>query len=306
MSVNKPAFVLVHGGWHNRSAWDKVTPILEARGYTALTIDLPGAGVNAIAPASAGLDPFDPVAFATEPSPSAGITQDARTQAVATLVKDAAVLGSGKVVLVGHSAGGMTVSAVAEQIPQVLHAVVYLSGFLVPTGLSLLAMLMHETMAAALAPGLFIGDPAAIGATRINGGSTEEVYRSRLKASFYADVSEADFAHMASQMHYDEPNAGALAPSEITGERFGTVPRHYIRCTQDCAVPLSGQDHMIASVDAAIGGRTVTHTLDSSHSPFLSQPANLAQILIEIGSGEGVGYHGAGSSVPATKPQAGG
>ena len=48
MSATKAVFVLVHGGWHNHSAWDKVTPILKANGFAALTLDLPGAGVNAI------------------------------------------------------------------------------------------------------------------------------------------------------------------------------------------------------------------------------------------------------------------
>jgi pimeloyl-ACP methyl ester carboxylesterase len=284
MSTNKPTFVLVHGGWHNHSTWDKVTPLLAADGFTALTIDLPGAGANAIPPASAKRFPFDPAAFAAEPSPSAGITQDARTEATVALVRDAAARGNGKVVVVGHSAGGMTVSAVAEQVPEWLSSVVYLAGFMAPTGVSLLAMLMHETMSSALARGLFIGDPAAIGATRINGQSTDAEYRSLLKASFYADVSEADFARAALELHADEPNGGALTPSGITPERFGTVPRYYIRCTQDRAIPLDAQDHMIASVDASIGSKTITHTLESSHSPFLSQPANLAKILIDIAS----------------------
>ncbi|WP_457586792.1 hypothetical protein [Ensifer canadensis] len=176
----------------------------------------------------------------------------------------------------------MTVSAVAERIPTLLSAVVYIAGFMVPNGMPLLAMLQHETMSSALSPGLFVGDPVAIGATRINPGSTDEAYRSLLKASFYDDVSEAEFAHAASHLHYDESNAGALAPSEITPERFGSVPRHYVRTTRDCAVPLAGQDHMIATMDGAIGGKTTTHTLESSHSPFLSQPAKLSTILIEI------------------------
>jgi hypothetical protein len=94
---------------------------------------------------------------------------------------------------------------------------------------------------------------------------------------------ESEFAHAATQLHCDESNAGATAPSEITPGGFGTVPRHYIRCTQDRAIPLTGQDHMIATVDTAIGSKTTTHTLESSHSPFLSQPANLAKILIDIG-----------------------
>jgi hypothetical protein len=73
------------------------------------------------------------------------------------------------------------------------------------------------------------------------------------RASFYADVSESEFAHAASQLHYDKSNAGALALSEITPGRFGTVPRYYIRCTQDRAIPLAGQDHTITTVDGAIG-----------------------------------------------------
>jgi pimeloyl-ACP methyl ester carboxylesterase len=283
MSATKAVFILVHGGWHNHSAWTRVTPILRASGFAALTLDLPGAGINAIAPTSLGLRPFDPAAFTAERSPIAGVTQEERTQAVVALVKEGASLSDdGKVILVGHSAGGITVSAVAEQVPNLILAVVYLAGFMVPNGMSLLAMLQHETLSSALAPGLFVGDPVAIGATRIHVGSTDEAYRSLLKAAFYGDLSESDFAHAASQLHCDESNSGAVTPSEITPGKFGTVPRHYIRCTQDRAIPLTGQDHMIATVDAAIGGKTLTHTLKSSHSPFLSQPANLSRILMDI------------------------
>ncbi|WP_443750315.1 alpha/beta fold hydrolase [Asticcacaulis solisilvae] len=281
MSEPKAAFVLVHGGWHNHSVWDKVASRLEANGFAAFAPDLPGAGVHATAPASLTARPFDAEAFATERSPVADLTQDARTEAVIAVVKQAAAAG-GKVVLVGHSAGGMTVSAVAERVPDRLSAIVFLSGFMVPPGASLLSMLMHESMASALGPKLFIGDPAIIGATRIHAGSADEAYRALLKASFYADVSAAEFERAAAQLHCDEPNGGAVTPSQITPGRFGAVPRHYIRCTQDHAVPLAGQDHMIALVDAAIGGLTIIHTLDSSHSPFLSQPAALFRILADI------------------------
>lgn len=279
----KTAFVLVHGGWHSHRAWDKIVSMLEAAGFVALTLDLPGAGANATPPASLARRPFDPAAFAVEPSPVAHLTQDERTDAVVALVEKAAELSDGKIILVGHSAGGMTISAVAERIPHRLRAVVYLAGFLMPNGMTLLDMLPHESMAAALSPGLFIGDPMAIGATRIHAGSTDEAYRALMKASFYGDASDDDFARAAEHLHCDEPNLGALAPSSITAERFGTVPRHYIRCAYDQAVPLPGQDHMIAAVDRSIGGRTITHTLDSSHSPFVSQPAALMQILAAIG-----------------------
>ena len=87
MSASKAAFALIHGGWHNHTAWDKVTPILKANGFAVLTLDLPGAGVNA--PTSLRCTPFDPDAFAAERSPIAGVTQEERhgAEAVVALVK---------------------------------------------------------------------------------------------------------------------------------------------------------------------------------------------------------------------------
>jgi len=150
----------------------------------------------------------------------------------------------------------------------------------VPNGMPLLAMLQHETMSSALAPGLFVGDPPP---SARQGSMPDRPTKPTDRCSaFYGDVSDADFAHAASQLHCDESNAGVLAPSEITPGRFGTVPRHYIRCTQDRVIPLTGQDHLITTVDGAISDKTTTHTLESSHSPFLSQPANLSKILIDI------------------------
>lgn len=282
MSIPKAAFVLVHGGWHSHAAWDKVTPLLKAEGFATLALDLPGAGINAINPAAFQHRPFDLAAFAAEPSPIANVTQEARTAAVVTSVREAASASGGKVILVGHSAGGMTISAVAEQIPELLLGVVYVAGFMVPSGMPLLGMLQHGSMSSALSLGLFIGDPLAIGATRINPGPADDAYRALLKASFYGDLSDADFAEATAHLHCDESNLGAVTPSGITAERFGTVPRHYIRTTQDRAVPLTGQDHMIATVDRTLGTKTVTHTLDSSHSPFLSQPGALSHILMDI------------------------
>ena len=37
-------FVLVHGAWHGAWCWDKVVPLLEAKGHTVVAPDLPGHG----------------------------------------------------------------------------------------------------------------------------------------------------------------------------------------------------------------------------------------------------------------------
>ena len=282
MSKDKPAFVLIHGAWHGARSWDKVGPLLEAAGHHWVAIDLPGSGRNAAIPASFSSRPFDPAAFATEPSPNAGVNQDARTQAAIEAVRSAAARGNGKVVLVGHSMGGVTVSPVAEAVPELLHAAAYVTAFMLPPGMPAIAMIQHESMAAALVPGLFMADPAGVGALRINVASDEAAYVARLKAAFFGDVDQAEFEAFRKTLHCDEPAQVALVPSPVTGVRFGGVPRHYIHCDADQAITPAGQALMVAMVDEAMGNSTRIHRMSASHSPFLSQPAVLAELLLEI------------------------
>lgn len=58
----------------------------------------------------------------------------------------------------------------------------------------------------------------------------------------------------------------------LTQAAWHTVPSTYILCEQDMAIPLPLQESM-----ATRAQRTVL--LHSGHSPFLSQPAELARIL---------------------------
>ena len=280
MSKDKPAFVFIHGAWHGAATWDKVMPLLEAAGHPCVAIDLPGAGKNAASPASFIKRPFDPAAFGTEPSPNAGISQEVRTAAVIDAVRSSAARANGKVVLVGHSLGGITVSPVAEAMPELLHATVYVTAFMLPPGMPAIAMIQHESMAAALVPGLFMADPAGVGALRINVASDNADYVGRLKAAFFGDVDQGEFETFRKTLHCDEPAQVAVVPSGVTKERFGSVARHYIHCDADQAITPAGQALMVAMVDEAMGNATNIHRLSASHSPFLSQPAKLAELLL--------------------------
>jgi hypothetical protein len=60
------------------------------------------------------------------------------------------------------------------------------------------------------------------------------------------------------------------------------VKRHYVCCTEDRAIPLAGQELMIAAMDEAIGMKTAVHRLEASHSPFLSKPGQLSELFMEI------------------------
>jgi pimeloyl-ACP methyl ester carboxylesterase len=280
MSKTKPVFVFVHAAWSNAATWRQVKPHLEVRGFVARALDLPGAGVHAKAPKSYGERPLNLAAFAAEPSPNAAVTQDERTHAVVSLIDEV----GGPVVLVGASLGGLTISAVAEAIPDRLHAVVYVAAFLLPPGMPAVAMFQHETLARSQLLPLFLADPAAVGASRLDPRSEDADYRARLRMALYGDLSEANFELALTQLHCDEPAGVTLEPSPITSERFGRVTRHYIRCVENRAMPLAGQDFMIAAVDGAVGGRTHVHSLTASHAPYYSQPKVLADLLAGIAS----------------------
>lgn len=275
--MGNSGFVFVHGAWHNHTCWEGVISELDRHGYVSKSIDLPGAGGNASEPNS--LTARDSHAFAIEPSPNAGVTQEERTVAVVAAIRDVAAQTGGKVILVGHSMGGVTVSPVVEAIADEIAAAVYVTAFLLPPGMPAIAMIQDPVMAEAVVPSLFMADPQSTGALRIDTLSQDAAYRARLREAFYGDLDEASFERAASQLHCDEPAQVALVPSAITADQFGSVPRHYVYCTADRAITIAGQRKMTSMVDGALGSTTTVHTMATSHSPFYSQPAELAEIL---------------------------
>jgi hypothetical protein len=85
---------------------------------------------------------------------------------------------------------------------------------------------------------------------------------------------------MAHLLTPDVPAAPVATPTVASGERWGRVPRAYIRCSEDRAVMPALQDRFIREADAFTpGNRTGVVTLGASHSPFVSMPGELAEAL---------------------------
>ena len=91
----------------------------------------------------------------------------------------------------------------------------------------------------------------------------------------FAQLSPPDAVAAAMARLVAEPHGPRSTPLLLTAERWGSIPRTYIECSQDRAIPLSSQRKM---QDMSPGARRVT--LDADHSPFLSRPAELAAALI--------------------------
>ncbi len=270
----KPAFVLVQGGWHNRESWRPLMSELDGRGHASVAIGLPGAGTDQ--------GPLDPAVLGTEPSAVAGVTHAERTEAVVVAVREAAGKGNGEVIVVGHSGGGATVSAVAERVPDELKAIVFLAAFMLPDGMPIGELMGHELMAGSEVMSLFVADPEVVGALRVDAGSNDPDYIAAMRSALYGDLTDQQFETARSSVHNDESAAMSAEPLNITVERFGTVDRHYIKCTHDRAIPPDAQDLMIRLVDAEMPTTTMVHTMSTSHNAALSDPGGVADVLSSI------------------------
>jgi pimeloyl-ACP methyl ester carboxylesterase len=281
--MNKPAIVLVHGAWHGAWAWSELVPQLARAGYASMAFDLPGAGTRALLPKSFQKRPLDGVAFGEEPSPAASITQDQRTAATIEVVRYAASLGHGKVVLVGHSWGGLTISHVAEAVPQLVQSVVYLSAFLLPNGAVAATMTTNPAFADSMIRSLQRADPRKVGAMRIDPRTEDPEARAAMKQAFYGDLSDDRFEAISNLLHPDEVASTAAFPMAISSARYGSVERHYIGMDADRAVPPTAQIEMIKNLDdSQIGGKTTVHRMSGSHSPFFSKPDALSELIVKI------------------------
>jgi len=106
-------YVLIHGNWHDGSAWRGVAAALTARGHRSIAPTLPGRGED----------------------PSKQTTYAACAQSVVDLITDE---GLRDVVVVGHSGGAVVGSKVAQAIPDRIRWMTFVSGVVLEDGECLL------------------------------------------------------------------------------------------------------------------------------------------------------------------------
>lgn len=76
----------------------------------------------------------------------------------------------------------------------------------------------------------------------------------------------------------------ALGATLLTSDGWGSVPRTYVTCARDMAIRPALQQKFINDADSAFPDNpTSVVALDSSHSPFLSRPGQVADIVGKLG-----------------------
>lgn len=230
-------FLLVHGSCHGAWCWHRVIPALQALGHSARAIDLPSHG--------------------RDRTPAGQVTLDSYAQAICASLDRPAIV-------VGHSMAGYAITAAAERDPSQIAALVYLCAYAPVSGMTLGDMRRagpRQPLAPAIrvdkAKGTFSFDP-----TQTN-------------ALFYHDC-DAEAQALAALCLTPQPIVPQETALSLT-PASQSLPRHYIRCLDDRAIPPEYQAQMERAVPEA--NRS---TLPASHSPFFACPEALAARLDQI------------------------
>jgi pimeloyl-ACP methyl ester carboxylesterase len=170
----------------------------------------------------------------------------------------------GRAAVVGHSMGGMVISEVAEARPESIATLVYVAAFLPQNGQSLLDI--GST------------DPDSILTMHLidHGDGTASIDPEFIGEVFCGDCSEEDVATIL-ELTRPEPLAPTVMPAALTEAAFGSVPKSYVHTELDATVSLAAQQAMVEATPV-----DETRSLATAHSPFLSQPEMLADVLVEL------------------------
>ncbi|MBK8952230.1 MAG: alpha/beta fold hydrolase [Chitinophagaceae bacterium] len=240
-------YILVHGAWHGAWCWNKVVPLMEAKGDKVLAIDLPGHGKDTTNPDN--------------------ITFNDYVHKVVSVVNS----NDGEVILVGHSMAGTVISQAAELLgTKKVSKLVYLDAFLPKNGESVRSLagmidasLPKDSTRISIGKGLIISS-----------NKKTSIFKPEIAdILFYHDCSAEDraFAHKNLSPQNFEPNG---TPVSVSDNVYGAIPKYYILCTES-------KDLDKSVLPSRVKCKKIIK-IKSSHSPFFSMPEKLARILHKI------------------------
>lgn len=162
-------------------------------------------------------------------------------------------------ILVGHSMAGFPISLAAELAPEKIARLVYVCAYVPVSGQSLADMRRAGPR-----------QPLREAIETAPDGVTFSFRPEMAMAKFYHDCPpgtlDYSLAHLTPQAILPQ-----ATPIQL-GANYAGVPKRYIRCTDDRAIPPDYQASMSA-------GWADTIDLPCSHSPFFAMPAALARAI---------------------------
>ncbi|XP_006404849.2 methylesterase 2 [Eutrema salsugineum] len=253
----KQHFVLVHGACHGAWCWYKVKPLLEASGHLVTALDLAASGI-------------DTTRSITEIS-SCEQYSEPLMQLMASLPVDE------KVVLVGHSFGGLNLAMAMDKFPDKISVSVFVTAFMPDTKHSPSFVMDKE----------FGGDKPL----EIWLGTEFEPYGSDRSgvSMFFSNEFMKQALYQLSPIEDLElglllKRPGSLFINELSRVKnfsdkgYGSVPRAYIVCKRDKIIKEEHQRWMIDNFPADL----VKEMDETDHMPMFCKPQLLSDHLLEI------------------------
>ena len=226
--------VLVHGAFSGAWVWEPVLPGLREAGHTVETFDLPGQG--------------------SDQTPIEQVDLDAYAR------RTCEVLAAGEpAVLVGHSMGGMVITQAAARTPEQVVQLVYLAAFLPGDGQSLLE-LTHYPEAA--------GDQVQANLVIEGDPPVATLPPEAIKVALGGCCTDTQLAWLIEHT-VSQPVAPFTQPFRLDPDRaeaFAALPRAYITCLRDRAIPPQMQRRMFTDA-----GCDPVVEIDTDHSVWLSR-----------------------------------
>jgi pimeloyl-ACP methyl ester carboxylesterase len=234
-------YVLVHGAWQASYVWQQVKEQLEKNGQKVVLVELPAHGSDATLPVNVTMDSY----------------RDKVISAMSAI--------NVKVVLVGHSMGGMVVSAVAEKIPGQIEKLIFIAAFVPTDGQSLLELSSMDKQS-------LLGASIVPSADQL----TLDIRKDSIVPIFCQDAP-VDVQNLVLDNFKPEPAIPFTNKVSVSDARFGKVDKYYVHTLQDHAIGIDLQNQMVAAAHI-----TKVYSLNTGHSPFLSQPSQVANLLLDI------------------------
>ncbi|KAG6472531.1 hypothetical protein ZIOFF_069997 [Zingiber officinale] len=227
--------ILVHGEGFGAWCWYKTISLLEEVGLDPIALDLRGSGID-------NTDPNTITNLADYSKPLTDYLQS--------------IPDDEKVILVGHSCGGASVSYAMECHPKKISKAIFLSATMVLDGQKPFDVLSDE-----------------VSLHLLNADSMELIAPMILKSERWLQ----DIALAAASMR-SIPLSPIMEKLSLTSENYGTVRRYFVQTLDDHMLSPDIQEKLVRENPP----HGIYKIKGSDHCPFFSKPQSWHKILLEI------------------------